>query len=332
MAHEKKILVTGSGGFIGSHLVNHLKKLGFWVRGADLKYPEFGATSADEFKLLDLRRLDECKTATHGIDEVYALAADMGGMGYISANHAQILYSNAMINFQTLEAARLNRVKRYLYSSSACVYPEYRQTETDVTPLKEEDAYPAQPQDAYGWEKLLTERLCTHYREDYGIETRIVRFHNIFGPYGTYEGGREKAPAAICRKVAYAKLSGNHEIEIWGDGEQTRSFCYIDDCLDGMFRLMQSEHDEPLNIGQDRVVTINELADIVAGIAGIKIRRKHVSGPQGVRGRNSDNTRLREVLGWSPVVSLEEGLGKTYTWIELMMREKGVPQRTAVSA
>jgi nucleoside-diphosphate-sugar epimerase len=331
MAHKTKILVTGAGGFIGSHLVNYLKKLGFWVRGVDLKYPEFRPTSADEFKLLDLRRLDDCKAATHGVDEVYALAADMGGMGYISANHAQILYSNAMINFQTLEAARLNRVKRYLYSSSACVYPEYRQTETEVTPLKEEDAYPAQPQDAYGWEKLLTERLCVHYREDYGIETRIARFHNIFGPYGTFEGGREKAPAALCRKIAHAKLSGNHEIEIWGDGEQTRSFCYIDDCLDGMFRLMRSKHHEPLNIGQDRVVTINELADIVAGIAQIQIKKNHVAGPQGVRGRNSDNTRLRALLGWSPTISLEEGLGKTYAWIELMTREKGLPQRAAAS-
>jgi nucleoside-diphosphate-sugar epimerase len=221
-----------------------------------------------------------------------------------------------MINFHTLEAARVSSVKRYLYSSSACVYPEYKQMVTDVTPLKEEDAYPAAPQDAYGWEKLITERLCTHYREDYGIETRIVRFHNIFGPFGTWEGGREKAPAALCRKVALAKLTGNHELEIWGDGKQTRSFCYIDDCVEGIYRLMRSDYSQPLNLGQDRMVTIDELADIVAGIAGIQLTKKHIPGPQGVRGRNSDNTRLRNVLRWQPEISLEKGLACTYAWIE----------------
>ena len=253
-------------------------------------------------------------------------------MGFISSHHSQILYNNAMINFQTLQAAHRNGVRRYLYSSSACVYPEYKQTETDVVPLKEEDAYPAQPQDAYGWEKLITERLCTHYREDYGIETRIVRFHNIFGPYGTWEGGREKAPAALCRKVARAKLIGNHEIEIWGDGEQTRSFCYIDDCLTGICKLMRSDYHEPLNLGQDRMVTINELSDIVADIAGIRISRKHVAGPQGVRGRNSDNTRLRKVLGWEPEISLEEGLARTYAWIEQQVREKVRHERVSSPA
>ena len=222
----------------------------------------------------------------------------------------------------TLEAARTNDVKRYLYTSSACVYPEHRQRETDVTPLKEEDAYPAQPQDAYGWEKLLTERLCLHYREDYGIETRIVRFHNIFGPLGTWEGGREKAPAALCRKVAVAKLTGNPEVEIWGDGEQTRSFCYIDDCVKGLYKLMQSDYPYPLNLGQDRLVTIDQLADMIAEIAGIRIIKKHVEGPQGVRGRNSDNTRLRQVLGWEPEISLEEGLIRTYAWIEEQVRRK----------
>ena len=243
-------------------------------------------------------------------------------MGFISSHNSQILYNNAMINFQTLEAAYRNGVRRYLYSSSACVYPEYKQTKTDVVPLKEEDAYPAQPQDAYGWEKLITERLCAHYREDYGIETRIVRFHNIFGPYGTWEGGREKAPAALSRKVAHAKLTGDHEVEIWGDGEQTRSFCYIDDCVTGICKLMRSDYHQPLNLGQDRMVTINELAEIIADIAGIRISRKHVAGPQGVRGRNSDNIRLRAVLNWEPEIALEEGLARTYAWIEQQVREK----------
>lgn len=317
-----KVLVTGAGGFIGHHLVTFLKKKGYWVRGVDIKYPEFAPTDADEFELLDLRRWDNCLIATRGVDEVYALAADMGGMGFISSNHAQILRNNLLINTHTLEAARVNGVKRYLFTSSACVYPEYRQMEANVTPLKEEDAYPAQPQDAYGWEKLITERLCLHYREEFGLETRIVRFHNIFGPLGTWQGGREKAPAALCRKIAVAKLTGNPEIEIWGDGEQTRSFCYIDDCVKGLYLLMQSDYHEPLNLGQDRMVTINQLADMIAEIADIRIVKKHVPGPQGVRGRNSDNSRLRQVLGWEPEVPLEEGLARTYKWIEEQVRSK----------
>jgi len=316
MTNPRRVLVTGAGCFIGHHLVTFLKNKGYWVRGVDVKYPEFRPTDADEFELLDLRRWDNCLQATRGVDEVYALAADMGGMGFISSHHAQILHNNSLINIHTLEAAYLNGVKRYLYTSSACVYPEYKQRETNVAPLKEEDAYPAQPQDAYGWEKLIAERLCRHYQQDYGFDTRIVRFHNIFGPFGTWEGGREKAPAAICRKVAIAKLTGNPEVEIWGDGEQTRSFCYIDDCVTGIYQLMQSDYHEPLNLGQDRMVTINQLVDMVAQIAGIRIIKKHVPGPQGVRGRNSDNTRLRQVLGWEPRIPLEEGLARTYAWIE----------------
>ncbi len=329
MSSLTRVLVTGAGGFIGHHLVTYLKKRGCWVRGVDIKKPEYNSTDADEFELLDLRRWENCLRATRGADQVYALAADMGGMGFISSHHAEILHNNALINLHTLDAARENGVGRYLYTSSACIYPEYKQTEANVVPLREEDAYPAQPQDAYGWEKLISERLCIHYREDYGIETRIVRFHNIFGPLGTWDGGREKAPAALCRKVATAKLTGDPEIEIWGDGKQTRSFCYIDDCVEGLYRLMQSDCAEPLNLGQDRLVTINELADMIASIARTEIRKKHIPGPMGVRGRNSDNTLLRQVLGWEPAISLEDGLRHTYNWIEQQVRERMKDQKSS---
>ena len=328
---QKKAVVTGAGGFIGSHLVSYLKRKGYRVRGVDLKHPEFAPSEADEFAILDLRLREACLEATEGADEVYALAADMGGMGFISSHHAQILYNNSLINLHTLEASRVNGIGRYLYTSSACVYPEFLQGDADVQPLKEEDAYPAMPQDAYGWEKLVSERLCTHYREDYGIETRTVRFHNIFGEKGTWEGGREKVPAALCRKIATAKLSGSSEIEIWGDGEQTRSFCYINDCVNGLYRLMMSDHHEPLNLGQDRLVSINQLADMIADIAGVTIRKIHVDGPQGVRGRNSDNSKLREVLGWEPEVTLEDGLSATYNWIEEQVAAS-IPARPVMTA
>jgi GDP-D-mannose 3', 5'-epimerase len=311
----ERVLVTGAGGFIGHHLVTYLKERDYWVRAVDLKYPEYTEVDADEFEMLDLRRREDALLATRKVDQVYALAADMGGMGFISGNHATILHNNALINLHTIEAARLQGVSRYLYSSSACVYPEHLQADAAVTPLREEDAYPANPQDAYGWEKLISERLCEYYTGEWGLDTRTVRFHNIYGPYGTYDGGREKVPAALCRKVAVA--NPGESVEIWGDGEQTRSFCYVDDCVEGLYRIMLSDYGKPLNLGTDRMVTINELAKIVIGVSGKDdLTLVHVDGPQGVRGRNSDNSRLREVLGWEPGIDLEEGLVPTYRWIE----------------
>jgi nucleoside-diphosphate-sugar epimerase len=318
----KHVLVTGAGGFIGHHLVKDLVNRGYWVRGVDVKEPEFEPTSAHEFYRLDLRQWENCLRATSGMSEVYALAAEMGGIGFIETHKANIVRDNTLINMQTIEAARLNSVERFLFTSSACIYPGYLQRDADVTPLKEEDAYPADAEDGYGWEKLYMERTCRHYREDFGLETRVVRFHNIFGPQGTYDGGREKSPAAICRKVALAEDGGT--IEVWGDGQQTRSYCYIDDCVQGIYRLMRSDYSEPLNLGTDRLVSINGLVDLVAGIAGKTIYKAYdLSKPQGVRGRNSDNSRLRQVLNWEPSISLEDGLAETYRFIVGELRRTG---------
>jgi GDP-D-mannose 3',5'-epimerase len=322
MSYKGSVLVTGAGGFIGHHLVSYLVGQGYWVRGVDIKEPEFDATRAQEFELLDLRRWSSCLQATRGIDEVYNLAANMGGIGFISANKSVIMHDNVLINTHMLEAARLSGTERYLYTSSACIYPMYRQEESDCAGLKEEEAYPADPEDGYGWEKLFSERQCRHYSEEYDLETRVVRFHNIFGPLGTYEGGREKSPAAICRKLALAHPGD--EIEIWGDGKQTRSYCYIEDCVEGLHRLMRSDHREPINLGQDRMISIDELVDMVAEIADKEIKKRYdLAKPQGVRGRNSDNTRLRQVLGWVPQMSLERGLERTYHWIRAELARSG---------
>ncbi len=322
MSNPTRVTVTGAGGFIGHHLTKYLVARGYWVRGVDVKRPEYEPTAAHEFELLDLRQWDNCLHAMTGADEVYALAAEMGGIEFIETHRAEIVRDSTMINIHSIEAARICGVQRFLFTSSACVYPTYLQRCTDVAPLKEEDAYPADAEDGYGWEKLYMERTCRHYREDFGLDTRVVRFHNIFGPLGTYDGGREKSPAAICRKIALAQ--DGDVIEVWGDGEQTRSYCYIDDCVEGIFRLMQSSHVDPINLGQDRMITINQLVDMISAIAAKRIARRHdLTKPQGVRGRNSDNTRLRAVLGWDPSVSLEDGLARTYRWIEAQLVSAG---------
>ena len=318
MSKEGLVVVTGGGGFIGGHLVGHFLEAGFCVRSVDIR-PEsdWYQVHADAENLqLDCMEIDNCRQAVSGARFIYNLAADMGGMGFIENHKADCMLS-VLINTHMLMAAKeVHEVARYFYASSACIYPAYRQGDTMVTALKESDAYPAQAEDGYGWEKLFSERMCRHFREDFGIETRVARFHNVYGPHGTWRGGREKAPAALCRKVIEAKHSGSPEIEIWGDGEQTRSFMYIDDCLKGVDKLTASEITEPLNLGSDQLVSINGLLDIVEEIAGIKLQRRYkTDAPQGVRGRNSDNTMIKDRLGWAPDIRLEEGIEKTYRWI-----------------
>ena len=312
----KTICVAGAGGFVGHHLCKRLKNEGNYVIGVDLKYPEYEQTSADQFHTWDLREYNSCVAATYHVDEVYQLAADMGGISYITSNLASIARNNVLINVNMLEAARVNKVKKYLYTSSACVYAHDKQTDANVTPLKEEDAYPAMPEPGYGWEKLFSEEMCRYFRRDNGLNTKIVRFHNVYGPLGTWDGGKEKSPAALCRKIASTR-EPYESIEIWGDGQQTRSYMYIDDCLEGLIRLMASDYNDPLNLGTEELVSINQLAGIVSQIAGKPINLTHnLSAPTGVRGRNSDNTRLRRVLGWEPSVKLRDGLVPTYKWIE----------------
>jgi nucleoside-diphosphate-sugar epimerase len=311
------VVVTGGGGFIGGHLVRALEAEGRRVRAVDQHPLEdwHQVSSAAENLVLDLQHADACDRAAEGASAIYNLAADMGGMGFIEANKARCMLS-VLINTHMLQAALKHGVERFFFSSSACVYAADRQLTPDIEPLKESDAYPAEPEDGYGWEKLFSERMCRHFTEDFGLLTRVARYHNVYGPHGTWTGGREKAPAAICRKIAEAKLSRSHEIEVWGDGEQTRSFMYIDDCVDGTRRIMASDIAEPINLGSAEMVTINRLVDIVEEIAGIKVTRRYdLDAPKGVRGRNSDNTMILERLGWEPGITLRAGLEQTYRWI-----------------
>jgi len=320
----KKALVCGAGGFIGHHMVRRLKKEGFWVRGVDLKYPEFSGVEADEFIIGDLRdpHLVE-KVIDQKFDEIYQFAADMGGAGYVFTgdNDAAIMHNSALINLNVLETCRKTGNKRIFFSSSACIYPKYNQEDPDNPNCAEDSAYPAMPDSEYGWEKLFSERLYLAYHRNYGMEVRIARYHNIFGPEGSWNDGREKAPAALCRKVAVAKLKGLDYIEIWGDGKQTRTFLYIDECLEGTVRLMRSDWTGPVNIGSEEMVTINQLAEMIMEIAGVKLKIKHVPGPQGVRGRKSDNRLIFRKLGWKPSMPLRKGLEITYRWIEEQVRK-----------
>jgi len=319
MNKDQTILVAGAGGFIGGHLIADLRDKGFTrIRAVDIKpvtqwYQRF--PEADN-RVLDLKSLDACREAVNGCDKVYNLAADMGGMGFIENNKALCMLS-VLINTHLLQASQEMGVTRFFYASSACVYAADKQTTAENPGLREADAYPAMPEDGYGWEKLFSERMCRHFREDFGLETRAARFHNVYGPHGTWDGGREKAPAAICRKVIQAKLSGHHEIEIWGDGEQTRSFMYVDDCIDGIHLFTESDHQtEPLNLGSAEMVTINQLVDFAEDIAGLTLKRNYnLDAPKGVRGRSSDNTRIREAFGWEPLITLRDGLEQTYRWI-----------------
>ena len=322
MERSDLVLVTGAGGFIGGHLVAELRRRGHRrIRAVDIKpFDEWYQTFDDvDNRSLDLREIGACHQSANGARYVFNLAADMGGMGFIELHKAECMLT-VLINTHMLMAAQKAGVERFFYSSSACVYAAEKQTSAAVQPLREQDAYPAMPEDGYGWEKLFSERMCRHFTEDYGIVTRVARYHNVYGPHGTYDGGREKAPAAVCRKVIAALQSGSGEIEIWGDGEQTRSFTYIDDCLEGTLRLMDSDVAEPLNVGSEQLVTINQLVDIVESIADVKLKRRYkLDAPKGVRGRNSDNTLIRQRLGWAPSIRLEEGMRQTYEWIHAQM-------------
>jgi nucleoside-diphosphate-sugar epimerase len=317
----KTALVLGAGGFIGGHLVKRLKREGFWVRGVDLKFHEHAETEADDFVIGDLRMQDVChRVIDRNFDEVYQLAADMGGAGYIftGEHDADIMHNSASINLNVADIAHKRNIKKIFYSSSACMYPAYNQEDPDNPNCKEESAYPAAPDSEYGWEKLFSERLFLAYNRNFGMKNRVARYHNIFGPEGTWDGGKEKAPAAVCRKIARAK-SGD-AIDLWGDGLQTRSFLFVDECVEGTIRLTRSDFEGPVNIGSDEMVTINQLVDIVADIAGKKIEKNHIPGPTGVRGRNSENSLIQEKLGWAPSQTLRAGLEKTYEWIEYQVR------------